>query len=119
MRLSMPAAAATAIIAMLIATPIAAHHGWSDYDASKPVTVTGPVTASVYKNPHAMVKMKDGAKELTIMLAPVARMKARKVTADMLAAGKTITVHGLPLKTDPAEIRAEKLTIDGKTYEIR
>jgi hypothetical protein len=37
-----------------------AHHGWSEYDNSKPVTLTGTVTELSYTYPHATIKLDDG-----------------------------------------------------------
>ena len=37
---------------------VLAHHGWGSYDASKPVTVTGPIETSKYENPHATLTVK-------------------------------------------------------------
>jgi hypothetical protein len=37
----------------------------------------------------------------------------------MLAPGTTAKVEGYPNRTDPEEMRAERITIDGKTVELR
>jgi hypothetical protein len=37
----------------------------------------------------------------------------------MLKAGKTISVEGYVHKTDTSEMRAERITLDGKTIELR
>ena len=44
-----------AIIAAAAAFSAWAHHGWSDYDASKTLTLTGTIVESKYENPHATV----------------------------------------------------------------
>jgi hypothetical protein len=39
--------------AMLVASPVAAHHGFSvEFDETKPVTLTGVVTKVEFMNPH-------------------------------------------------------------------
>jgi Family of unknown function (DUF6152) len=32
-----------------------AHHGWGSYDATRPVTVAGPIVTSKFENPHATI----------------------------------------------------------------
>ena len=44
-----------AAAALLLATPMFAHHGTAAFDTSKPVTVKGTVTEFVFLNPHCQV----------------------------------------------------------------
>jgi hypothetical protein len=46
-------------------------------------------------------------------------MSNRGITADMLTAGKNVSVEGYVHKTDTNEMRAERITLDGKTVELR
>lgn len=48
-----------AIFSIAVAGAAAAHHGWGSYDASKPVTVTGPILTSSYENPHATITVRE------------------------------------------------------------
>jgi hypothetical protein len=96
-----------------------AHHGWGSYDAAHPVTVTGPITAAKYENPHATINVKGRDKQWTVTLAPTFRMTSRGATADMVAVGKTVSAYGYPSTAQKDEMRAERITIDGKTYELR
>ncbi len=96
-----------------------AHHGWGSYDAAHPVTVTGPITAAKYENPHATINVKGSDKQWTVTLAPTFRMTSRGATADMVAVGKTVSAYGYPSTAQKDEMRAERITIDGKTYELR
>src|SRR5690606_7534703 len=55
---------ATAAAALALAIPAVAyaHHGWSSYDASRPLVVTGPVISSNYGNPHGSLEIRhEGA----------------------------------------------------------
>lgn len=45
-----------------------AHHGWGSYDASKPITVTGPIETSRYENPHATITVKAADKVWTVQV---------------------------------------------------
>jgi uncharacterized protein DUF6152 len=101
-----------------LAGPALAHHGWGSYDAAHPVTVTGPILTAKFENPHATITVK-GDKEWTVTLAPTFRMNNRGATADVIATGKTITAFGYPSTVEKSEMRAERITVDGKTYEMR
>jgi hypothetical protein len=107
----------TALLAL--AAPAAAHHGWGSYDAANPVTVTGPILQSKYENPHASITVKGSDKEWTVTLAPTSRMSNRGATAEVVAVGKTVAAYGYPSTVEKDEMRAERITVDGKTYEMR
>jgi hypothetical protein len=106
------AAAATATTAL-------AHHGWSSYDADNGVKLELPLTEVRYRNPHAEVEVDRQGKRWLVILAPTSRMESRGLTPDALKNGKVITIEGYPRKDGTAEIRAERITIDGKTIELR
>ena len=107
------------IAAAALSAPAAAHHGWGSYDSAKPVTVVGPITASKYENPHATIKVKGKDKEWTVTLAPTFRMQNRGALAEMIAVGNTITAFGYPSNAEKDEMRAERITVAGKTIEMR
>lgn len=110
-----------AFSALLLAAPAAvlAHHGWGSYDASKTVTVEGPILASNYSNPHATITVKAPDKTWTVTLAPVSRMQGRGATAELVGVGKTVKAEGYASKVERDEMRAERITVDGKTVEMR
>lgn len=108
------------LLALLaLAAPAAAHHGWGSYDAAHPVTVEGPIVASRFENPHATITIRAGDKVWTVTLAPTSRMTSRGATADVIAAGKTVSAHGYPSTVTKDEMRAERIVAGGKTYEMR
>lgn len=96
-----------------------AHHGWGSYDAANPVTVTGPIQSSKFENPHATIVIKGNDKAWTVILAPTSRMTARGASADVVAVGKMAQAYGHPSTATPDELRAERITVDGKTYQLR
>jgi len=96
-----------------------AHHGWGSYDAAKPITVAGPIQTSKFENPHATITVRGDDKVWTVTLAPTSRMSSRGATAQVIAVGKTVSAYGYPSTATPGEMRAERITIDGKTYEMR
>jgi hypothetical protein len=46
-------------------------------------------------------------------------MERRGLPRKMLEAGTAASVVGYPNRTDPQEMRAERITISGKTVELR
>jgi uncharacterized protein DUF6152 len=97
----------------------AAHHGWSGYDSQKTLNLTGVIRESGYEHPHGFLKLEVPGKTWVVVLAPPSRMERRGLTQAMLAAGTTASVVGYPNRTDPDEMRAERITIKGQTVELR
>jgi hypothetical protein len=110
-----------AFAALLVAAagPAVAHHGWGSYDAAKPITVAGPILTSNYENPHASLTVKAKDKTWTVTLAPTSRMQNRGALPELVAAGKSISAYGYASTAQKDEMRAERITVDGKTYEMR
>ena len=46
-------------------------------------------------------------------------MDGRGATYDVVRPGKNISVFGYPSREKPNEMRAERITIDDRTYEMR
>ena len=110
-------AAAAAVV--LTTSAAWAHHGWSSYDADQALTLEVPLTVVHYRNPHAEVEVNRDGKPWVVILAPTGRMQSRGLPADALKVGKVITIEGYPRKDGTAEIRAERITVDGKSVELR
>jgi hypothetical protein len=106
-------------LALALATAALAHHGWSGYDASKPVNVTGTIKEAGYEHPHGYVRLEVPGKVWVVTLVPPSRMENRGLSSAMLKAGTSATVMGYPSRTDPNEMRAEWIAIDGKTTQLR
>ena len=105
---------------LLLAAPLAlAHHGWSEYDDSKPLELKGVIRSAGYDNPHGTVRLEAGGKTWTVVLAPPGRMASRGLEQAALAAGVDAIVNGYPSRSKPDELRAERITIGGKTTELR
>ncbi len=104
---------------LLTATQSWAHHGWSGYDNGKELTLTGVIRESGYEHPHGHLRLEVPGKTWVVVLAPPSRMERRGLTAKDLSVGTTATVLGYPNRTDPNEIRAERITIADKTVELR
>ncbi|HEX8472480.1 MAG TPA: DUF6152 family protein [Pyrinomonadaceae bacterium] len=97
---------------------VEAHHGGADYDKSRSVTVSGVIVEAKYANPHCEARVRADGNVWFIELSAVWRMQRRGVTAAMIKPGTTVTLTGYPHKKKPHEMKAMKLTVDGKTYEL-
>ncbi|NII27643.1 hypothetical protein HB364_21350 [Pseudoflavitalea sp. X16] len=109
----------TGLLLILCASFVIRHHGWANYDQKKVLDYTGTIQSSVYENPHTSIQVTQDKKVWTVILAPVSRMEARGVTADMIKKGTSLRVVGYPHKTVKNEMRAERIFIDGTKYELR
>ena len=96
-----------------------AHHGWSGYDVGKELTLTGTIREAGYEHPHGSVRLETPDKTWIVVLAPPSRMENRGLKREMLTPGTQATVVGYPNRTEPTEMRAERITIAGKTTELR
>lgn len=108
-------------VALLLAAlmPAAAHHGWGSYDARNPVTVEGRILTAKYENPHVTLTVAGQNKTWTLTLAPTSRMLNRGAVREMVEPGKTISAYGYPSTVNADEMRAERITVNGKTVEMR
>jgi hypothetical protein len=104
---------------LALAAPAAAHHGWSGYDSSKETTLTGTIRESGYEHPHGYIRLEASGTVWVVVLAPPSRMENRGLPRAALQPGATATIVGYPNRTDPDEMRAERITVAGKTTELR
>lgn len=108
-------------LAGLLLFPLAAlgHHGWSGYDASQPLRLTGKVLESAYEHPHGRIRFAAPDKTWSVVLAPPSRMARRGLEKTKLRPGAVLSVEGYPSRGDAAEMRAERVIVDGKIIELR
>ena len=96
-----------------------AHHGWGSYDAGKMFTVRSPVEKLRWENPHVHIDVKHQGATWEAVLAPPFRMDARGLKPEMLKAGAMVAVEGYPSTRVEREMRAERITVNGQTFELR
>ena len=120
MRLPPRSLALSGIAALALAGAAAhAHHGWSEYDSSKTLKLTGVIKESGYEHPHGHIRLETPDKSWNVVLAPPSRMRSRGLPPEALKPGRQATVTGYPNRSKPEEMRAERVTADGKTVELR
>lgn len=104
---------------LIIAAAAHAHHGWSEYDSSKPLKVNGVIKESGYEHPHGHVHLQAAGKTWFVVLAPPSRMSARGLPPAGLTPGAQVEIVGYANRNKAEEMRAERITIGGKTIELR
>ena len=99
-----------------------AHHGWTQYDASKTMHLSGVIKESSYSNPHGLIRIQvDGTNGKTwlAILAPPSRMTSRGLSQEILKVGASVNLVGYPHREKADEMRTERITVEGKTVELR
>ena len=106
---------------LMISNPILAHHSESaEYDASKPVKVTGVIKKVEWMNPHIWfyVDVKDESGKITtwgFSGGPPGMLLRRGITKDVLKIGATINVEGSRAKDGSNNASGRKVTFpDGR-----
>jgi hypothetical protein len=104
---------------MLLTTAAVAHHGWGSYDANKPLTISGPILSSKFRKP---ARHDHGAGQWQGLdgdaRAHLANEHARR-DGKVVAVGQDASAYGYPSTVEKDEMRAERITVNGKTYEMR
>src|ERR1700757_3859912 len=103
------------------AIPLAPHHSFAaEYDADRPVTLTGSVTKMAWINPHSWiyidVKKPDGTVEnWAVEAGPPGTLIRAGFTRDSLAAGTVIKVNGYRAKDGALRANGRDITLpDGR-----
>ena len=110
---------AALIFAGLFSALAFAHHGWSEYDSTKLLKLSGKIVDSGYEHPHGYIRLETPGKNWLCVLAPPSRMEARGLAKDSLKPGANVTVEGYANRGKPEEMRAERIIAGGKTVELR
>jgi hypothetical protein len=116
-RLSRPRLLALALV--FTASGAAAHHGWSSYDETRTLVLDGVIRSASYEQPHGTLKLDVEGRTWHVVLAPPTRMKNRGLTREMLKPDTAAKVVGYPHREIELELRAERITVSGKTVELR
>ena len=83
------------------------------------LTLDGTVEKVVPDNPHAELLLKAQDKTWTVTLSPPSRMVARGKPITDIKVGDKVTAVGYPNRNTPTEMRAERITHNGFTVELR
>lgn len=113
--------AAGAILLGFTAAPAFAHHQFSaEFDAKKPVTLSGTISKVNWSGPHAHlfvdVKDENGAvKNWDIELGSPTVLAKRGWSKAMLKADEQVTVEGWQAKDGSDRANAKSVSLNGRT----
>jgi hypothetical protein len=100
--------------------PLFAHHGTSEYDSSKTVSLPGTVTELEYVNPHALIifNVKDGTGQVSEWKAELQSpnlLSRRGWSRSTLKPGDQVVITGHPVKNGAKAMAAQKVVFaDGR-----
>jgi hypothetical protein len=112
-----------AVYSLLAITSVYAHHGTAAYDSGKTVTVTGPVSAYAFVNPHVMisidVKNSSGKVEQWEgeMTSPN-HLQRTGWTKNTLKIGDQVTLSGTPSKSGSNTMVIHKVLKEGQEIQL-
>jgi len=107
---------ALALVVVVLAAPVSAHHGIGRFDPTREINVEGTLTSLDFVNPHSYVHFNS----IDANGAPIAmqcEMRAATVlrrsgwSPEMFVPGVAIKIHGRPHRDDPHYCYADTLTI--------
>jgi len=108
-----------AAMAMFVAIPALAHHGWNG-NSEEQFELTGIVeTAVSLAGPHATMKIRVANQVWDITLAPPARTERAGLKEATIPVGAQVTISG-HRNSDPKkyEVKTERVTYNGKLYNV-
>ena len=110
---------ATALALPLIALPLAAHHGWSNYNTEE-FSLTGTVDKTVsYAGPHATMQLKAQGQTWNIVLSAGTRVAAAGLKEETIPVGAQVTVEGHRHRDAKVfEVKTERVKWNGKTFNV-
>lgn len=93
--------------------------GWDSYDTGQRLTIEAPLKQVLYRSPQTEVRVDYRGEEWKVVLGPSSRLLSRGVIKNDLRPGRPVILVGHPHKDGSAEMRAERLILDGRTLELR
>ena len=109
---------AGAALAIAVAFPATAHHGWTWAEDAN-AELTGTIVAAKLGNPHGELTLAAEGAQWTVEVGQPWRNERAGLKDEMLVKGVKLSVSGHK-HTDPGKkvFKAERLVIDGKTFNL-
>ncbi len=108
----------TGIVALLVATPVIAHHSFrSQYDANQPITLTGVVTKIDWMNPHVYFYLdvkaeeSDDVETWAFEMGPPHSLQRRGWKKNSMQIGDVLEVHATLARDGSNTANARRVTM--------
>jgi len=113
----MPAGAIS--LAVALAIPVSAHHGWADYqDAQFEITGTLETPVSL-AGPHATAQIRANEELWDLVFAPSTRTARAGLQEDTIPVGDQVTASGhRHLDAEELEVKVERLTWNETVFNV-
>jgi hypothetical protein len=99
--------------------PLMAHHPFSqEFDASKPITLTGKVHSITWSEPHLEFMVDAQGGTWTVEGASPAMLKSHNFTDKTLKDGDSITVQAFRAKDGSMTASGRSLILNGRVFTI-
>jgi hypothetical protein len=106
------------VVGAVVVQGALAHHGWG-WATGEEFEITGTITEVRLGNPHGEVALDVAGESWIIEVGQPWRNERAGLTADLLTAGRSVTVHGhRSAREGERLVKAERLVIDGKSYDL-
>ena len=111
--------AGVVLVAVALAVPVSAHHGWEDYQDEQ-FEITGTLETPVsLAGPHATAKIGVNGDVWDVVLAPSPRTARAGLTEGVIPVGDQVTASGHRHRdATTLEIKTERLTWNGKVFNV-
>jgi len=111
------------VFALISIAPAYAHHGSAAYDSSKTVTVTGPVTAYSFVNPHVMISINvknasGNVEQWEGEMTSPNHLARTGWTKNTIKIGDQVTLSGAAAKSGSATMIIHKVLKDGQEIPL-
>jgi hypothetical protein len=120
MRSTLLATLTAGLLCIVFAAPLLAHHSFAaEYDATKPVQMTGTITKVEWLNPHVFfyIDVKDEAGKVVNWACEMGSPNAltrQGWTRNTLQIGMKVAFEGTLAKNGTPKTNARNVTVDGK-----
>ena len=111
--------AGVVLIALALAGPASAHHGWSEYQDEQSELTGTLETAVSLAGPHATAQIRVNDDVWDLVFAPSPRTASAGLTEDVIPVGDEVTASG-HRHLDPAtlEMKVERLTWNETLFNV-
>jgi hypothetical protein len=111
--------AGVVLMAVALAPPVSAHHGWGAYQEEQ-FEITGTLETPIsLVGSHATTKIRVNESVWDVVLAPPARTERAGLNEDTIPVGATVTASGhRHLDMQKLEIKTERLTWNRQVFNV-